>query len=103
MCDDNPSFSTTKRRRARKPHTCEECSLPIPVGDIYVYYFSIFDGHSASICSHVECYDLLLDHPDDDGRWIFGSLSESLSNSSDPAALEKWEAVKAKYAAGAST
>jgi hypothetical protein len=96
MCDIHPSAFKEEKRKARKEHICEECKLPIRPGTIYVYTSGIWDRRPDSYAQHVECRDLLLDHPDDEGCWQYGTLDEALTG--DPEAQEEWARVKSRYA-----
>ena len=46
MCCDGeqPAVCTTKARKARKQHRCEECNGIIPPGELYEYTRGLWDG-----------------------------------------------------------
>lgn len=45
--------------RARKEHRCEECRLPIPVGDVHARVGTLFEGHWDTYRVHAGCLDLV--------------------------------------------
>ena len=58
-CDcDQPAVYRPNIQRARKPHTCYECSGLIAPGDSYEYVFGVWGGNPGSFrtCSH--CLEL---------------------------------------------
>ena len=58
-CDcDQPAVYRSNIQRARKAHTCYECSGPIAPGDSHEYVFGVWNGDSGSFrtCSH--CLEL---------------------------------------------
>jgi len=60
MCFDGDMADVWKTRavRARKPHRCNECRLPIPVGDVYIHIDSLFEGEWDHYRVHNGCYEL---------------------------------------------
>lgn len=84
MCSygDNESAMWSERtRRARKPNQCDECSLPIPRGVIYVYVFGVTtDGDGFTYRYHTECGALAAELGEllCGGQYLVGQLSEHL-------------------------
>jgi hypothetical protein len=46
--------------KARKPHGCDECGLPIKVGHHYARVGNLFDGKWSTYHAHAECRALML-------------------------------------------
>lgn len=45
ICDnDPPAVYTQAMRRARSPHVCCECRMPIPAGNTYEHVDGLWDG-----------------------------------------------------------
>lgn len=59
MCDlddgERADCWVVTTRRARKPHTCATCHMPIAVGETYVRTFAAFDGRGEAECSCRAC------------------------------------------------
>lgn len=96
MCDSHPTGFKEETRRARKKHICDECILPILPGTMYVYTSGIWDRRPESFAQHVECRALLLDNPDDDGCWVYGTLPTIASQV--PEVGEAFRRIQALYA-----
>ncbi len=50
---------TEKRPRARKPHTCCLCLLPIAPGETYRYYTCADGGTAYTIHEHEACAEIV--------------------------------------------
>lgn len=59
MCNcydgDAPACFTQKNRRARKPHSCIECSKAIAPGTVYEHISGIWDGRPDSFSTCLRC------------------------------------------------
>lgn len=81
-CDgDSPTWCTIRDvKRARKPHKCDECSAPMPLGSPYEYTSGLWDGmvmdfHICPLCVElrqwatisVPCF-----------CWTYGDLHENV-------------------------
>lgn len=102
MCsggDFPSSVMSTTFPKARKPHKCCECGLPIPVGAKYVKTWGVWDGSADTYRQHEECRDLLdyisTNHCDNE-PWTFGSLREEVGEYSDEL-TGRLQAIEAKY------
>lgn len=51
-CDETASYYNQSKRRARKPHVCEECRETITAGSTYEHISMVFDG---AWCSYKLC------------------------------------------------
>lgn len=61
MCFDYDGYCTIWEERspkARKPHKCCECGLPIRPGEIYLSVFTVFEGKATTfkLCTGCETY-----------------------------------------------
>jgi hypothetical protein len=58
-CDcEYPKFFTSKIRKARKTHKCDECSRLINIGDEYEYVSGKWDDFIGSYKTCFECSDV---------------------------------------------
>ena len=57
-CDTSPAVYRSKIQRARKAHTCYECSSQIASGADYQYVFGIWDGDPESFRTCSFCLEL---------------------------------------------
>jgi hypothetical protein len=48
-------FHTATFPKARKPHTCEECRLPVAIGDRYARHAGAFDGMGYALPLCLRC------------------------------------------------
>lgn len=78
----SPSCSSTVIRRARKEHSCGECSEPIRAGDRYQYISGIWDGYAGSYKTCLSCVEIR-DHFNC-GGFVFGTLWEELEQNFFP-------------------
>lgn len=76
--DDGPSCSTTTRPRARKEHTCCECTESIAVGATYERVTGIWDGSAGAFATCLSCVEIR-DHFACDG-FTFGELWRDLED-----------------------
>ena len=84
MCDcDYPEVWEQVTRKAKKPHQCDECRLPISKGDRYIYSKGLYDGGWYDSKTCVECDRLwkYLAQQDDCFCPSFGCLFDEVRNS----------------------
>ena len=55
-CDEGPSFFSSRERKARKEHKCNECRRIISPGETYEYIAGVWDG---SFDTYKTCSDCL--------------------------------------------
>jgi RNase P subunit RPR2 len=79
VCDyDPPEFVSQSMRRARKPHTCEECSRVIEPGEHYEYTFGKWDGDVSRFRVCARCLEVRRFITDSIPCfcWAYGNLHE---------------------------
>lgn len=75
--DCSATFYNTKLVKARKPHRCEECDLPILVGQLYHYTSGMWDGDFSTFHECCLCYQIREVFSCGEG-WMHGGLWESM-------------------------
>ena len=88
-CDASPAVYRSKIQRARKAHTCHECSSQIAHGEFHQYVFGVWDGDPGSFRTCSSCLGLrswaadIADCQPCHGE-LLESVSEELRNMSGP-------------------
>ena len=100
VCDVHPDFYLEHRRRARKLHTCSECRIAIPAGELYAHVTGKWDGYVCTYRFHIECLELLdvIREEQEELCTEFQGAEEYFIDGSMP---DRWaahlEAIRAKY------
>jgi hypothetical protein len=98
MCydsDDGADVWKVRTVRARRPHVCMECDLPIPVGCYHRRISSLYDGEWTTMRVHAECDAVaefvrlkICEAEGEHGFIPVGGLGEEISNLDDAYGLQ---------------
>lgn len=78
---------TFKQRKAKEEHVCIECKGIIKKGEQYTYHSGVWEGVGQDFkvcCDCQEIRDTISEGLFEDGDLVFGGLSDSFDDMSDP-------------------